>query len=373
MGARTINTYTGSLQAFIRWCIQGQRIAENPLVTVARLNERADVRRERRALSEAELQRLLVVAELRPLADYGRAVVKRPKEDRKKKRDTWIREKLTPDTIAECCEKARQALQKKPEYIAHLEKLGRERRLIYLTAVLTGLRRGELEQLTWRDLSLDGPKAWLTVRAAVAKNGEAATLPIHSDLAVELGTWRVEQGEPLDGDRVFRVPKELVKALRRDLRAAGIDTTGVDVHALRHTTATRLARAGIAPRTAQELMRHSDIRLTFGTYTDPRLLDTGRAVESLPRLTDKPMKERIRATGTCGGVSPRLGKLGAQLGGKAHQAIQSGAISFPESGSKRGRSTRPQVSLDSRLSNPIQNSSTKRAIGFEPTTSSLGT
>jgi hypothetical protein len=78
-----------------------------------------------------------------------------------------------------------------------------------------------------------------------------------------------------------------VKILKRDLRAAGMpieDDNGrvIDVHALRHTTATFLAKAGVAPRTAQSIMRHSDIRLTLGSYTDPQLLDEASAVDALP-------------------------------------------------------------------------------------------
>jgi hypothetical protein len=33
-------------------------------------------------------------------------------------------------------------------------------------------------------------------------------------------------------------------------------------------TDTRLQRAGVSPREAMELARHSDIRLTMKTYTD---------------------------------------------------------------------------------------------------------
>jgi integrase len=36
-------------------------------------------------------------------------------------------------------------------------------------------------------------------------------------------------------------------------------------HALRHTFGTAPSRAGVTPRTAMELMRHSDIRLTTKT------------------------------------------------------------------------------------------------------------
>jgi integrase len=85
------------------------------------------------------------------------------------------------------------------------------------------------------------------------------------------------------------VPVELVKILKRDLAWAGIayrDGRGrtLDVHALRHTTATYLSRAKVAPRVAQRFLRHSDIKLTMQSYTDPRLLDETEALSALPDL-----------------------------------------------------------------------------------------
>ena len=77
--------------------------------------------------------------------------------------------------------------------------------------------------------------------------------------------------------------------MNRDLAEAGIVKKGKDgsvihLHALRHSFGTHLSRAGVAPRTAQAAMRHSNISLTMNTYTDSRLLDTAAAVEALPSL-----------------------------------------------------------------------------------------
>ncbi len=69
MGPRTLNTYTGSLRAFVRWCIADGRMASDPLVTLVKADEATDVRRERRALTEPEFGELLAVAERRPLVD----------------------------------------------------------------------------------------------------------------------------------------------------------------------------------------------------------------------------------------------------------------------------------------------------------------
>ena len=88
---------------------------------------------------------------------------------------------------------------------------------------------------------------------------------------------------------LFNVPRDLLKIFGRDLAAAGIakrDAQGrtVDVHSLRHTFATLMARNGVSPSVAQKLMRHSDIRLTMNTYTHLSLTDTAGAVAALPAI-----------------------------------------------------------------------------------------
>src|SRR5260370_4865456 len=96
--------------------------------------------------------------------------------------------------------------------------------------------------------------------------------------------------------------------LRIDLDAAGIayrDEEGrvADFHALRHSYITLLSRSGVSPKVAQELARHSDIRLTMNVYTHTGLFDLAGAVDSMPALMPTgPVPERtvLRATGTEG-------------------------------------------------------------------------
>ncbi|MBX3736691.1 MAG: tyrosine-type recombinase/integrase [Candidatus Didemnitutus sp.] len=52
-------------------------------------------------------------------------------------------------------------------------------------------------------------------------------------------------------------------------------------HSLRYTFATKLACGGVSQRLAQELMRHSDPRLTANVYTDFARLPTFAAVAGL--------------------------------------------------------------------------------------------
>lgn len=68
--------------------------------------------------------------------------------------------------------------------------------------------------------------------------------------------------------------------LRADLVDA-LHAYSDDLHALRHTFGTHLARAGVALRVAIVVMRHSSLELTMDVYTDPALLDVAGAVEAL--------------------------------------------------------------------------------------------
>ena len=70
----------------------------------------------------------------------------------------------------------------------------------------------------------------------------------------------------------------------------------MDLHGLRHTFGTLLARSGVHPRTAMELMRHSDIGLTTKIYQRLELADTAGAVNRLPTIQAEPTSNRVAAT-----------------------------------------------------------------------------
>ena len=335
MGAGTRNEYRGAFVGFCNWCLKTKRLTVNPFTQVPKADVKADRRRHRRAMTEAELVRLLTVARWRPLADYGRDTQRKQRDADAAttgRKGSWTYATLTLDTLDACLTTARERLTKQPELVARLEVLGRERELIYKTLVLTGLRLNELRSLSVGQLDLDGPLPRLTLDAAAEKNREGNSLPIRRDLADDLGQWlelkrqTASGAATRSGDRpevlrfarplanslptdapLFDVPRGMIRILDRDLQAAGIakrDERGrtLDVHALRHTFGTLLSKGGVAPRTAQAAMRHSTINLTMNAYTDPKLLDVQGALESLPALpldADRiSMKTRLQATGT---------------------------------------------------------------------------
>jgi integrase len=258
--ARTRNTYLSSAKAFSRWCLRSRRTGEDALACLQAAS--GDPIRRRRSLTEEELARLLQATRERPLAEVM--------------------------TLRTGKRRGQRVAKVRPEVKAKFERLGWERSLIYKTAILTGLRRGELATLEVRQLTLIGARPCVILERADTKNLEAADLPLRGDLAEDLKQW-IEATGKKGGDKLFRVPVELVKILKRDLKAAKIPYTDqhgrtFDVHALRHTTSTYMGRGKVTPRVAQEFMRHSDIKLTMQTYTDANLLDEAEALASLPLL-----------------------------------------------------------------------------------------
>jgi integrase len=320
MGARTRNTYLSAYVSFANWSADPtvNRLASNPFTGLAKANEKADPRRQRRAMTEEELVNLLAVARQRPLIE-ALTVRKGP---RKGERYANVR----------------------PEVQERLELLGRERTLIYKTLVLSGLRKGDLAALTVAQLHLDDAIPHAVLNAADEKNREGNQIPFRDDLVADLREWLADklrrlqceakrQGKPIPArlppeTPAFDVPDKLSKILNRDLVLAGIarrvkvdgkwriekrDDRGrtIDVHSLRYTFGTLMSKGGIAPRTAQAAMRHSKIDLTMSVYTDPRLLDVRGALEVLPTLpldSEQGESEAVRATGTDARTPARLGQ-----------------------------------------------------------------
>jgi integrase len=145
----------------------------------------------------------------------------------------------------------------------------------YLTAIMAGLRHGELIALRWRDVD------WVAGRIRVRQNwvlGEFDTpksrrgsrsVPMADRLAGELDRLHKARGEPGEDALVFADPitgEPLDKAAnlrryRRVLKAAALDATH-NLHGLRHTFGTRMAAAGVPMRVLQEWVGHRDIATT---------------------------------------------------------------------------------------------------------------
>ncbi len=224
---KTLKEYFVAVSGLFNWMERQERIVKNPLLRVQRVQIAGKQTRVRRAFTNAEMQRLLSVSG--------------------------------------------------------------PRKLVYLMAVYTGLRRGELGKLVASDIHLDVTQPFITVRASITKNHRQATIPLHPDLLPDL-IKQVRKNPTPAKLLALLIPN--MTQFRQDLAAADIefvnaDGKRADFHSLRYTLATNMARAGINPRLAMEVMRHHDIKLTTQTYTDAGLLPVADAVLTLPSLTSR--------------------------------------------------------------------------------------
>ena len=144
--------------------------------------------------------------------------------------------------------------------------------VIYLTAAFTGLRRGELLALRWRDIDFTG--SVIRVRASFAegalttpKSGRVRSVPMAAQVARALDKLSRRGSLTADDDLVFVGELGTYldgSALRRryDRALARAGLRHLRFHDLRHTFGTRMiAKADI--RRVQEWMGHADIQTTM--------------------------------------------------------------------------------------------------------------
>ncbi len=294
----TRNEYVGNLRSFTKWAVETQRIESDPLVRLKRTERRAmTLKHKRRALSLDDLARLLIAAEERPLIEL--------------------------ETIRRGPNAGRRLANVKPHNAAKALQKGRERRLAYLLAAWCGLRRSELAALTWGDIDLDVKPPRIRLRAETTKSKRADVLALHPQLADALRAARPTHAKA-DQCVVSVVPS--MKALSADLKYAGIEygderTGYVDLHALRTTLSTMMAAAGMSQRARQAHMRHTDPRLTEGTYMDEALLPVASELAALPAIPDRPHDDAdaqpipLRATGTDNGRAANAQQMAQQSTG----------------------------------------------------------
>lgn len=179
--------------------------------------------------------------------------------------------------------------------------------IIFKLDLATGLRRGELLALKWKDLDLKegilrvngslsrtkvnfdsktaGKKTAIIIQEPKTKKGKR-TIPLFGSIVADLKEHKAAEKEKLislgwddikikqhfkDGF-VFTnelgghiEPRNLTRKFYSLVKAAGIPKT--NLHALRHSLATRLLEMSISPKVVQEILGHSTITLTLDTYS----------------------------------------------------------------------------------------------------------
>ncbi|MDD3582246.1 MAG: site-specific integrase [Desulfobacca sp.] len=146
------------------------------------------------------------------------------------------------------------------------------------TALLTGMRRGELLSLKWEQVR--NGFIYLTE----TKSNKSRQIPINDRLArlfkelrteTQLRTEHVFVGP--DGKRLHEVKRSFAGACRR----AGIED--FHFHDLRHTFASHLVMAGVSLKAVQELLGHADIKMTmrYSHLSQAHLKDAVAALNGL--------------------------------------------------------------------------------------------
>ena len=134
---------------------------------------------------------------------------------------------------------------------------------LILVALNTGLRRGELLGLQWRDVNLE--KAFLTVEGGGAKTGQTRHIPLNTDVRRILQDWRPRDAAASDfvfpGANAEMPMRDVKKGWGALLRRANV--TGFRFHDLRHTFASKLVMAGVDLNTVRDLLGHSTISMTL--------------------------------------------------------------------------------------------------------------
>ena len=137
-----------------------------------------------------------------------------------------------------------------------------------MTAIHTGMRKSELLNLKWSDISFD--RETVTVQAKIdwhTKNYRARTIQLTPALYKVLYEHKERcEGLGIQSEYVFtyrgdRIKNGVDRTLRKVVKAAGLEN--MTLHTLRHTFASQLVMAGVPLRDVQELMGHRSFETTL--------------------------------------------------------------------------------------------------------------
>lgn len=137
------------------------------------------------------------------------------------------------------------------EYAALVASCDAELRTIVLIAVATGLRRDNIESLTWEQVNLDQRLA-----RVIVKGNKAHVVKLNASVIAALATTQPDDRK----GAIFTQPN---RRKRWEAAVAASGLTDFRFHDLRHTFASwaRLAGADIAD--VKEALAHSDVAMTM--------------------------------------------------------------------------------------------------------------
>jgi integrase len=168
------------------------------------------------------------------------------------------------------------------EFRALINKLPQRERVMVLVAGSTGIRRSELVGLHWGDIDFDLRQAmitrsvWRNMVSVPKTKASGKPVPLHPYVIEQLRDWR--KASPWNGDDDYVFPSVrhngehpiapdsiLNNSIRPALKELGINKR-IGWHSFRHGLGTMLRQQGVDLKTAQELLRHANPRITMELY-----------------------------------------------------------------------------------------------------------
>ena len=176
---------------------------------------------------------------------------------------------------------------------------------LWRLALATGLRRGELCGLRWKDLDFAAGTLSVASTRVVAEavvTGEPKTragvrvVSLDRDTVVALSSWRRRQAEERlavgggwrDSGLVFvdefgvpPHPETITRWWREAVARAGLPP--IRLHDARHTAATVMLRAGVPVKVVSQRLGHADVAVTMRVYQHVTAQDDRAAADALGR------------------------------------------------------------------------------------------
>lgn len=145
---------------------------------------------------------------------------------------------------------------------------------IFVLALTTGMRQGELLGIRWQDINFENQTLSVVQAVSQVKGHTFISTPKTGQRIIKLSSFALESlptprkrrglvlvtktGKPLS-------PRNLLRWFRK--KTNDLKLPYIRFHDLRHTAATFLLEENVHPKIVQEMLGHSTIQLTLDTYS----------------------------------------------------------------------------------------------------------
>ncbi len=164
-------------------------------------------------------------------------------------------------------------------------------RSILICALDTGMRRGEILQLRWKDVNIE--EGIITIRATTTKTMRPRSVPMSTRLREELK--RMREKAPDDTEfLVFGIDSDVKHGFTSACEEAGIED--FHFHDCRHTATTRLAQSGLSPLEVMRITGHSQLT-TLTRYFNQTNEQLKKAAAALDAFNSMGIEQHVHDLG----------------------------------------------------------------------------